>query len=277
MAVELSEAAINQMLNGFSIPARPALLIEMDKELKRPEPSLKTLGDLIARDVGVSAAVLKTLNSPLFGLRQKVGNVGQAAMLLGANNLKNIVTGVMLRQTAQGNASLERFWDSAEKVASINAYLCSVLPRTPREEAYTFGLFRDCGIPIMMRRFPDYKETLIKAAAYDGPMTDVEETQHGTSHATVGYLVARSWGLSETIGQSILWHHRPSVLENEGDAPPLARTLVALNILAEHLHETVFRLRDDPRWRRIGERILDYLGLHQDDYLEIRDEVQGRA
>lgn len=108
-------------------------------------------------------------------------------------------------------------------------------------------------------------------------MTDVEETQHGTSHATVGYLVARSWGLSETIGQSILWHHRPSVLENEGDAPPLARTLVALNILAEHLHETVFRLRDDPRWRRIGERILAYLGLHQDDYLEIRDEVQGRA
>ena len=50
-----------------------------------------------------------------------------------------------------------------------------------------------------------------------------------------------------------------------------------MNILAEHLHDTVFRLRDDPRWRRIGERILDYLGLHQDDYLEIRDEVQARA
>jgi HD-like signal output (HDOD) protein len=276
--VELSGTDISQMLKGFSIPARPALLLELDQELKRPEPSLKVVGDLIARDVGVSAAVLKTLNSPLFGLRQKVGNVGQAAMLLGASNLKNIVTGVMLRQLSGGDhPNLERFWDSAEKVATISAFLCTVLPRTPKDEAYTLGLFRDCGIPIMMQRFPDYKETLAACAAYEGPMTDVEEQRHGTHHATVGYLVARSWGLSETVAQSILWHHRPSVFEDEGSVPALARTLVAVTLLAEHLHDTVLRLRDDARWERIGGRVLDYLGLREDEYQEIRDEVHERS
>ncbi|MDD2742102.1 MAG: HDOD domain-containing protein [Rhodocyclaceae bacterium] len=272
--MELSKEGVEQLLKGVSIPPRPTLLIEVDRELKKADPDMKRVAELIAKDVGVSAAMLKTLNSPLFALRSKVGNVAQAVMMLGARNVQNIVTGLVLRNALGGAAaSLERFWDSAEKVASINAYICTVLPKAPRDEAYTFGLFRDCGIPLLMQRFPEYRETLKKAAGEDVPLVKIEDECHGTNHATVGYMVARSWGLSDTICQAIRCHHELDVITGVDAQPPLTRMLVVVNFLAEHLNDTALRMRGDHQWETIGSGVLDYLGLTENEYQDLTEDV----
>ena len=275
MAVELSQEGVEKLLKGVAIPPRPTLLIEVDQELKKSEPDLKRVAALVGKDVGVSAAMLKTVNSPLFGLRSKVGNVFQAVQMLGARNARNVVTGLVLRNAMGGSApSLERFWDSSEKVASINAYICTILPKAPREDAYTFGIFHDCGIPVLMQRFgDDYRETLKRAGGEDRPLTDVEDECHGTNHATLGYVIARSWGLADTICQSILRHHDTGVIDGADSTHPGTRTLVAVNFLAEHLNDTSLRLRADSQWNAIGDMILDYLGLTQEEYAEIREDV----
>ena len=274
MTVELSVEGVEQLLKGITIPARPTVLIEVDQELKRAEPDLKKVAALIARDVGVSAAMLKTVNSPLFGLRNKVGSVLQAVQLLGARNTRNVVTGLVLRSTMGGAAaSLERFWDSSEKVASISAYICTLLPRAPREDAYTFGIFHDCGIPALMQRFADYRETLKIAGGDSRPMTEVEEERHGTNHATIGYLIARSWGLSDVICQAIQRHHDLSILGGSDSVSSVTPVLVAVNFLAEHLNDTSLRMRDDVQWVRDGELVLDYLGLTQSEYAELSEDV----
>lgn len=276
MAVSLSQDEVERVLKGFVIPPRPTLLIEIDKELRKPESDLKSVAGFVAKDVGVSAAMLKTVNSPLFGLRSKVGNVFQAVQLLGARNSRNIITGLVLRNAMTSKTvNLERFWDSSEKVASINAFICSILPKAPREDAYTFGIFHDCGIPVLMQRFADYRDTLKVAAGDDRPLTAVEDERHGTNHATLGYMVARSWGLSDLISQSILHHHDIDVLHAGEGVHPGARTLIAVNFLSEHINDAILRMRSDVQWERIGEMVLDYLGLSHSEYDEIREDVIG--
>ena len=275
MSAEVSRESIEQLLKQVTIPPRPALLIELDRELGGAEPDFRAVAALVGKDVGISAAMLKTLNSPLFALRSKIGNVTQAVQLLGMRNVRNIVTGLMLRNMVGAGQNLERFWDSAEKVAAINAYLCSILPKTPRDEAYTFGLFRDCGIPILMQRFPEYRDTLKRAAGDDRPMPVVEDERHGTNHATVGYMVARSWGLSDAICQSILRHHDIDMINGKDSTVPLAHTLVAINFFAVHLNDTMLRMRQDSQWELHGEMVLDYLGITHKEYVEIQDDVMG--
>lgn len=275
MTMELSQEGVESLLKGITIPPRPTLLIEVDRELKRPEPDLKRIAGLIAKDVGVSGAMLKTLNSPFFGLRTKIGSVPQAVMMLGARNAGNVVTGLVLRNAMGGGAaSLERFWDSSAIVASINAYICSILPKAPREDAYTFGLFHDCGIPVLMQRFGDYRDTLKYAAGEERSMIDIEDERHGTNHAMVGHMIARSWGLSDIISQAILLHHDPEIFVDQAESVhPLSRTLVAINFLAEHLNDTALRLRADYQWERHGAVILDYLSLTESEYAELREDV----
>ena len=275
---KLDEGTASELLKSVTIPPRPTLLIELSRILQSDDPAPNKLADVIMRDVAISAAMLKTVNSPFFALSRKIGNVLQAVQILGATNVRNIVTSLILRNTLAGNAgvSLERFWDSSEKIANISRHICNRLPRAPGDEAYTFGIFRDCGIPILMMRFPDYRETLKIAGGDDRPMPVVEDERHETNHVVLGYLVARSWGLSQNLCEAIRCHHDTDVFTAADNVPPLAKTLVAINYLAENLFDTS-RMRENPQWALVGQNTLDYLGLNIEEYEELRDDVLGLA
>jgi len=274
-AARIESEELARLLGSVSIPPRPAFLDELDKELRKPDPDTRLVAALVSRDVGLSAAILRSLNSPLFALRSKVSSIPHAIQLLGLKNVRSVVTALLLRQSFGSGESFERFWDSAEKVASINAYICSILPRAPREESYTFGLFRDCGIPLLMQRFPDYRETLKLAAADSRPLPEIEEERHNTSHVIVGFLVGHTWGLTDVICDAIRYHHDIGSIEAGRYTHPLTGTLVCINFVAEHINDGLLRMRQDPLWERYGAYALKYLGLNEAEYHEIEDDIIG--
>lgn len=274
MMADISVADAEKSIKGIAIPPRPALLTEINNELQKAAPDINRLSARIAADVGLSAAVLKVINSPYFGLRSKVGSISMAVQLLGIQNVKSIVTGLLLKAAMSGGGiSLERFWDSSEKVARIAAFVASTLPRAPRDEAYTLGLFRECGIPLLMQRFPEYMETLKLAAGDERPMVMIEDERHGTNHAVVGFMVARTWGLPETLTDALLRHHDPAVFDKNDKAASGVRTLVAINYLAEYLNDTVVRMRDNLQWKQVSDRVLSCLGINMGDLDELKDDV----
>ncbi len=275
MPTDISLEEAQKAVKGIAIPPQPKLLTEINAELQRSQPDVNKVAERIARDVGLSAAVLKVINSPFFGLRSKVSSIPNAVHLLGMNNAKCIVTGLMLKTAMGGSEALmlERFWDASEKNAKISTYLASILPKVPRDETYTFGLFRECGIPLLMQRFPDYKETLKIAGGVEEPMTLIEDQRHGTNHAVVGFMVGKSWGLSEIICGAILQHHDYDFVSETGTADPMVRTLVSINFLAEYLNDEVLRLRDNAAWRAVGGAVLDHLGIGGGEFKELREDI----
>jgi len=266
---------IEKTLKGIAIPSRPQVLVQLHNELAKDDPDPRVIARLISGDVGLSAAVLKTVNSPFFGLSRRMSSVEQAVSLLGMRSATQIVTGLLLRTAIAGKAgSLERFWDSAEKVAGIASHIALSIPHGPRDEAYCFGLFHDIGIAILMQKFPDYRQTLAMAEQIiDRPITAVEEERHATDHATLGYLVAKGWFLPEVICDGILYHHDPSVFDDRDVVSSQALTLIAINALAEHFHDEYFRLRSNSSWERMGDRALDHLGLQEDEYCDLREDL----
>ncbi len=274
MTQAINTEDVEKTLGSIKIPPRPALLNEISAELQKPYPDTNLIAARIAKDVGLSAATLKVINSPYFGLRSKVASVPTAVQFLGLQNVQSIVTSLLLK-TAIGDKgpSLERFWDASEKVARISAYIASTLPRAPRDEAYTFGLFHECGIPLLMMRFDNYKETLKIAGGDPRPMVLIEDEQHGTNHATVGYMVAKAWGLPEHLADAILRHHDPEVLLSNDNAAPGIRTLVAINYLAEYLNDVSIRMRDNLQWNAVADAVLDHLGISEVEFVELKDDI----
>jgi len=275
MARDISMEEAEQALKGLSIPPRPNILTALMSEIRSDDPNLRTISGLISSDVGLAATTLKTVNSPFFGLGHKVSSVQQAVVLLGMYNVATLATGLLLRKALGGKGvSLERFWDSAEKVANIAAVVANALPQVARDEVYTFGLFRDCGIPMLMQKFPDYKETLtIVSGTLDRPMTEVEDERHETNHATIGYLMAKTWYLPGFLCEAILRHHDPSVFSPTDDASPKARTLIAIGALAEQLHDEVMRMRQEHLWETVGPLALEHLGFDRDEYSDLKEAV----
>jgi HD-like signal output (HDOD) protein len=274
MSRELDLADAQRALQGITIPPRPEILVVLGAELRKAEPDIRVVADHIARDVGLSAAVLKSVNSPFFGLRNKTGSVSQAVQLLGVRSIGNLVAGVALRGTIAGDqVFLSQFWNDAEKVASIAAFVAAKLPGVSREESYAFGLFRDCGMTLLLQRFDDYRDTLELVLHSDRPMTEIEELRHGTNHAVVGQLMAKAWFLPDAISRGILFHHDPGVFDPSDQVPAAARTLVAINYVAEALDRWGLGSRYDLDADTLLQRSLSHLGFSATDYEDMRDET----
>lgn len=275
MEINLQEA--EKLLKGIVIPPRPSVLADVNQEANKDEPNFGKIAQLIGQDVGLSAAMLKTINSPLFGLSKRVSSVQQAVTMLGIKNTVNIITGLVLKASMAGNKvpSLERFWDSAALEAMVSAYIASQLPGAHADASYTFGLFQNCGIPLLMQRFPGYLRTLQEAnASTTESFTTIEDNHHATNHASVGYLMARSWFLPESICQAILCHHDLSIFDTAShEISADVCTLIAITRLAEHIAHGFMRLTTDNEWEKIGARAMQHLGLGETEYEDLRDQI----
>lgn len=281
----LSPAAPCTTLGDLTLPPMPESLQQIRAEQARAEPDAGRITAIIAGDVGLAAEVLKTINSPMFRRRQPLGSVPNAVMLLGLNNVLNIVAGAALRRTmdcGSNKLSLTRFWDTAGDVAYATAALAGRLSGVPADTAYTMGLFHDCGIPILMCRHADYLDTL-KAASRPGAglITALERERHGLDHAAVGAHVSRNWMLPEAISTAIEHHHDlPRLVASDDAEDELVISLVALLKMAEHISSefrgAAFRSgADDQEWEAVGVLALSHFDLDPTDFADIKEDILG--
>lgn len=262
---------------ALSIPPRPEVINILIEEKESDQPNLKRVAKAIMADVGLSGAMLKAVNSPAFGLRQKVSSIAAAVDLLGMKNVSSMATGLVLRHVG-GNSgpAMDRFWDTAEKVASVAAYLASRLRGIAKDEAYTFGLFHDCGIPMLMQRFPEYKTVLANANQSESRgFTAVEDEALGTHHAAMGYFLARSWYLSDDLSQAILLHHEMGVYESGPSISSGALNLIGIGHLAAHVHHNSMRVSVDVEWEKFEAPICRHFGLDEEDLINLLEDAQS--
>jgi HD-like signal output (HDOD) protein len=230
----------DQIVQEIGIPPCPAILTKLLRETRAGEPNFRRVGQLIGGDVALASAVLKVANSPFYGLRTKAASVPQALVLLGLSTVTQLVTGLLLRQAFPGAAGpgMERYWKTSMATSLISALLCRETGRGDSGAACTYSLFRDCGMPVMLLKFPIYADIFDGSALTPGePVLEIENERYGTNHARVGAQLARSWYLPESLCYAILRHH--DVLYSDAmlaQAEAGILSLIAIGLAAEQLY-----------------------------------------
>jgi len=269
--------AIDDVAKSIPIPACPDLMINLQRELRQEDPDPRKVAAIISRDVAMSATLLKAANSSYFALKRKAETVEQAIGFIGMTQCASIMLGLIARKALGNNGpSLARFWDVSDKRAMAMALLSRRLHVSKPDVAHTFGLFCDIGIPLLMGRFPDYVETLRMAnESADVRFTTIEDERHGTNHATMGSLLARSWGLSPDIVIAIRLHHEYEIIP-DSVTPDEIKGLVALGLLVEKAIQDYQGKNRQSEWEKGGGLVLDALGISEDEVLDLFDELHQR-
>lgn len=266
----LSREDTEKLVASIGIPPRPAAVIAIQDEKAKPEPDLSVIASAIQRDVGLSAALLKTVNSPLFGLPRPAQSIPYAVSLLGFSRVSAVVNALAL-STSLNTQGIERFWDQSARTALVCAWLAGKLGAN-RDAAYLFGLFRDAGIPLLMKKFADYRDTLRLANQPGTAFTAVEDARHGVNHTQVGAIIARNWHLADDLRIAIARHHDARFFE-EPDALSASKHLIAISHLAGQLENRHSRHQDDSEWLRLKESLLGWLMLSDEDAEELASDA----
>jgi HD-like signal output (HDOD) protein len=281
----LEEDNIASILKGITIPSPPQIIADLQMEMAMPEPDIKELADMISKDPGISGGVLKTLNSPFYGHRD-VSSISTGVMMLGMNTIANIVNTLYLQDCMAKNTNISdelskamtRFWDSAADVARACLLVAKKLRFKNPDLAYMLGLFHNVGIPLLMQRFADYPEIIVRSYQCEGGrIVDVENEHYKTNHAVVSFYAARSWKLPAILCKVIGEHHNVFEIFSEKDTTDTEeKTYLAILKLGEHLAGlslTLGNSENDIEWQLSKDDILDYVGLSQYDF----DDLVGEA
>lgn len=261
-------------LAKIEIPPRPVLLDKLMAEMQQDEPDFHRLAGLIRADVGMSASLIKTANAPIFGYRSKATTVREALAMLGLIHVLRTLAGISLRHAVPETPELKLFWDTSARVAYLSGWLVKQVGAKDgirAEDAYTFGIFHDCGIPVLINALAGYEATYQLACKEGGrPLTEFETEHHTLNHALVGCALAQSWLLPQVHVEAILHHHDLAVLSaSAADIPVGSRRLIAFGHLAEMLDATATGASDH-EWQRMGEACLAVLDVSSDRVAELQ-------
>jgi HD-like signal output (HDOD) protein len=259
---------------SVNIPAQPALLRAVQLELQKADPDPRAVSSIVVKDVAMSAALVRLANSAAFGGRRQIDSLAQAISYLGLRHTIELLTSLLLKNTPDlSGPQMPRFWDAASKRALAMRYMARKTFAAEVDVAYTCGLFCDIGIALLMRKFDTYVQTLAYAnGAQAEPFLVVENTRHGTNHAVVGALMARAWGLSDTVIQAVRLHHDYEAFEDNSIAAPV-RELSALLLLADRAVQSHRGLNKTVEWEKGGAQALNTLMVSPAQFDEFADAI----
>jgi len=226
-ALKLKEVIGNESVKTLvsqikSLPTVPKLYQEVVEELKSEDASLQKVGELISKDVGMSAKILKLVNSSFFGFCRHISSPGQAVTLLGIDVIKSLILSVHIFSIFDSkkvpNFSLEMLWEHSIATAGIAKKIAEAENRDKEvaEDSFIAGLLHDVGKLVLATVFTErYNEILDRVRKENRLVWEVEHEMLGTSHAEIGAYLMGLWGMPDRIIEAIAFHHAPYTPDKE--------------------------------------------------------------
>ncbi|WLG98325.1 HDOD domain-containing protein [Pseudomonas sp. FP198] len=269
------------------MPPQPQIMVDLQMEQYMPDPDLENIAKLISQDPGLSGALLKIVNSPYYGLSNKITSIQRAVNLLGSRSIINLINAQSIKGELHDDAivTLNRFWDTAQDVAMTCLTLAKRVGLQNGDEAYALGLFHDCGVPLMLKQFPTYMGVLEEAyanASAESRIVDTENRVFNTNHAVVGYYTSKSWRLPDHVSQAIANHHNALAIFSDESSRNNSqlKNLLAILKMSENIcasHRVLGNQAEDHEWNCVGPLVLDYIGLPEYDFETQKQEIRDLA
>jgi HD-like signal output (HDOD) protein len=190
---------------NIDIPAQPDALVKLSLLLAEEDINLQAAASLIESDMALAAAVLKAVNSSLYGLKGRVQSVQQAVTYMGMREVAAITFEMGLRAAFPPAPELEPLWQRAGRRGLLMGRMAQHLG-VDAWAAHSAGLFEECGKAVLLRHAIDHYRAMLRAATSDEELVSLERAGFGVSHDALGAALCESWGLGPAASASVRFH-----------------------------------------------------------------------
>jgi len=210
------------------LPSVPDVYTELTRELNSDDASIKRIGDIVGRDLAMTAKILQLVNSAFFGLPRTVENAEEAVSFLGADVIRGLVLSKSAFEafnTKCEGFSIENLWQHSLIVGSLSHDLAKAESATKAtiDESLIAGMLHDIGQLILATGVPDeYRQARALARENNISLREAEISVLGCGHGEIGAYLMGLWGLPDGIVEAIAYHHNPETCPTNVVTPLVA-------------------------------------------------------
>ncbi len=199
-----------------SLPSLSNLYAEIMEALRSPNVSIKKIGQIISKDLGMTAKILQLVNSAFYGFHRRISDPAEAATILGLNAIKALVLTYSLFSSFK-HGSLHKFspyalWKHSLMVGSFAKQIAKIenYPLKAIDDAFVAGMLHDLGKLVLAISLPErYNKKLTLIQEKNISHLEAEQEIFNGTHAEVGAYLIGLWGIADPICEALAFHHTP--------------------------------------------------------------------
>ncbi len=224
----------SRLEKGGRLPTPPGVVLRLLELTRRTDVSVKEIADTIAMDPGLSAKILRFVNSPMAGVGREVTSLTQAVSLTGIRGVKMMALSFSV--LSGGGAKICPGFDShhfalQSLTCGVAARVLAALTKTgSAQEAFVGGLLSQLGRSALASGLPEvYAQVLASAEYIPRDLPALEEAALGGTYPQIGGQLLRAWGIPESLCRAVETFR---TLEDGGEATWLAQILEVAELAA---------------------------------------------
>ncbi len=202
-----------EIIARFSdIQTLPHVVTRLSKLLADSNSTIKEFEEVIKMDPILVVRLLRLVNSPFYGLAQKVDSISRAVAFIGMKNLHNLAVtdalkNIFKEKQAQAVFSRKRLWMHCAAVSICSKMVAERIFGINGDDAYLCGILHDFGIIVEEQVKPEEFFQTCASSRSATEMIDQERHFLGTDHCEIGHLLALEWSMPPAIQEAIRDHH----------------------------------------------------------------------
>jgi len=229
------------------LAANPQAIERLNQLLNKEYCTTLGLAHAILQDPGLSAKILRVVNSVAYSVRgEPVSTITRAILLLGFERVREIATGLLLiEQFTRGGAGYAALHENLRRAlrCGLTAQAISVrVGQVSPEQAYLLGLFSNLGLLWLVAYYPDtLEQALALQRCGESSLDEAVLEVTGFSTAKLAAEILKHWSLPDTYVHH--FHRRPG--DARGSRPLATERLSAVVEIADR-HACVAERQPEP-------------------------------
>lgn len=197
-----------------SVVSLPEAYYRLQELIDDPRHDTHLVAKVIESDSGLTARLLKAVNSPLYGQPQRIDRVSYAVSLMGSKALRDLILATAIVR-AFGKlpaqlVDLSTFWHHSVYCGLVASHLARHCRILHKERMLAAGVLHDLGQLVLYRSQPELSaRALAQAEPADDGAYRAEKAVFGYTHAEVGAELLKAWRVPESLQDIVRHHHEP--------------------------------------------------------------------
>jgi len=201
---------IEQYLRTVKLPVMPEVAHALIETLNNPEADISAVQQIIAKDPGLTANLLRMANSAIFGLSRSVSSLDSAITVVGMNQIRARALAICVANAFVMPAGLARleFWQSSMVCAGYAKWLAGKVG-IDEQQAWLAGMMLRLGELTIAQHNPRLLETIEQMPRAPGERWTRETSVLGFDEGNIMSEIARRWDFPEALCEGLEAAARP--------------------------------------------------------------------